>query len=129
MIKLTHEAKGTFAIRPSSWNGVGAIAKVPLASWVSFIIICLYRFTRRSGTVRRTGPGTSRFRARDFVAPRNDDINTSSPPRRFLDLLLREENLTRMGHDILRPPPRERRLPAIHLHHPHFAHPARAGNT
>jgi hypothetical protein len=25
------------SIRPSSWNGVGAIAKVPLASAVSFI--------------------------------------------------------------------------------------------
>src|ERR1700704_4109639 len=26
------------SMRPSSWNGVGAIAKVPAALWVSFVI-------------------------------------------------------------------------------------------
>jgi hypothetical protein len=26
------------SMRPSSWNGVGAIAKVPVAMWVNFVI-------------------------------------------------------------------------------------------
>jgi len=26
------------SMRPSSWNGVGAMAKVPAALWVSFVI-------------------------------------------------------------------------------------------
>jgi hypothetical protein len=40
------------SMRPSSWNGVGAIANVPAASWVSFIVI-LYPLFRHSGMVRQ----------------------------------------------------------------------------
>src|SRR5215813_10948818 len=37
-------------------------------------ILVPYPTFRRSGMVRRTRPGTSRFRARLFEAPRNDNL-------------------------------------------------------
>jgi hypothetical protein len=41
------------SMRPSSWNGVGAMAKVPAALWVSFVICALFLFFRYSGMVRQ----------------------------------------------------------------------------
>jgi hypothetical protein len=32
------------SMRPSSWNGVGAMAKVPAALWVSFVICASFYF-------------------------------------------------------------------------------------
>src|SRR3954465_225308 len=61
-------------------------------------------------------------------ASRNGGI-TSKPPRRFLAGVVGEENLRRVLDDVLRPPALARRFPAIHFHHPHFAHPARARNA
>src|SRR5262249_41089318 len=82
-------------MRPSSWNGVGAIANVPAALAVSFVI------------------SASLFKS----------------PRRLLDLLVGEEDFLGVGDDILGLPPRERRRPAFHLHHPQLAHAAGAGDA
>src|SRR5579871_1568737 len=120
-------------MRPSSWNGVGAIAKVPAALAVSFVISCLHPSSVIPGWPEGQGPEPITpacgcgFRARDFVAPRNDI--SFKPPRRLLDLLLGEEDLLGVGDDVLRLPPCEWRRPAFHFHHPHFAHAARAGDT
>src|ERR1044072_3782171 len=85
------------------------MAKVPAASWVSFMSSSF--MFRHSGISLRS--------------PRNDGV-VSEPPRRFLDRVFREENLGSVLDDILRPPSLARRLPAVHFHHPHFPHPARA---
>src|SRR6185503_12199791 len=91
------------SIRPSSWNGVGAIAKVPAAARVNFVI----------------------FLPLDLAAQRG----ASKPPRAHFDLFFREEDLAGMFNDVLRIPTGMRRLPARFLHHPHLAHAARAGDA
>src|SRR5882757_5923948 len=95
-------------MRPSSWNGVGAIAKVPAASAVSFVMCPLTSSSSREG-----------FR----------DDSSFKPPRRLLDLLFREEDLIGVGDDILGLPSRERRRPAFHFHHPQLADTAGAGDA
>src|SRR5215207_9622320 len=119
-------------MRPSSWNGVGAIAKVPAAWAVSFVIECLCPFVMpgwsegpdlRCAIAQR---GISRFRVRATRAPERLLLKS---PRRLLDILFGEEDVLGVGHDILGLPPRKRRRPAFHFHHPHFPHPARAGNA
>src|SRR3954454_8578725 len=106
-------------MRPSSWKGVGAMAKVPAAVWVSFMgrPLCFVIPGRASfrREPKRAHPGMTGF--------------VSKSPRRFLDLILREENLPGVIDDILRPPSLARRLPAVHFHHPHLAHAARAGDA
>src|ERR1051326_1309911 len=111
------------------------MAKVPVASWVSFMssssMSSSFRGAPSSGanpesitTIRSYG-----FRAcAQGGASRNDGV-VSKPPRRFFDRVLREKNLGSVFDDILRPPSLARRLPAVHLHHPHFADPARTGNA
>src|ERR1700681_2289540 len=96
-------------MRPSSWNGVGAIAKVPAAWAVSFmtgsslVSSALYCVIPGCATWRRPGIHTHDrgygFRARDFVAPRND--GGSEPPRAHLDLFLGEEDLLGVVDDVL----------------------------
>jgi hypothetical protein len=49
------------SMRPSSWNGVGAIAKVPAALWVSFMTCASALLLRHSGAMRSIEPGISRF--------------------------------------------------------------------
>src|SRR6476659_7651370 len=97
-------------MRPSSWNGVGAIANVPAALAVSFMV-CI---------------SLSSFRVHASRAP---ERQSSKPPRAHLDLLFGEEDVLGMVHDILRLPPRMRRLPAFHFHHSHLTHAARAGDA
>src|SRR6476661_406183 len=101
-------------MRPSSWNGVGAIAKVPAALWVSFVIYASVLVTPS-------------FRVRAGARP--GMTVSSKPSRAHLDLFFGEENVLGMINDILRLPSRMRRLPALLFHHPHFAHPARAGDA
>src|SRR6202035_1353162 len=109
-------------MRPSSWNGVGAIAKVPAALWVSFVMGASV-FFRHSGAMRSIEPGISRFRVHASRAPERQSFKS---PRRFLDLFLGEEDFLGVGNDILGLPSREWRRPAFHFHHPHLAHAARA---
>src|SRR6185295_1160611 len=113
------------SMRPSSWNGVGAIAKVPAAWAVSLVIECLYPF-RHSGAMRGIEPGIWKFRVRAARAPERHLLES---PRRLLDLLLGEEDFLGVGHDILSLPPRKRRRPAFHFHHPHLADATGAGNA
>src|SRR3954451_15787526 len=139
------------SMRPSSWNGVGAMAKVPAAVWVSFMVCYLAKLKcfvipgcallaadPESRSEHCSGFGvrslSDNIDAVNFVAeraPRNDDnIETAlEPPRRFLDLIFREENLPGMIDDILSLPSAMRRFPAVHFHHPHLAHAARAGDA
>src|SRR5690242_19243874 len=97
-------------MRPSSWNGVGAIAKVPAALAVSLVMYA--SLFRHSGLALRA-PGRRLFES----------------PRRLLDLLVGEEDFLGVGDDILGLPPRERRRPAFHLHHPHLADATGAGDA
>src|SRR6476469_5174544 len=99
------------SMRPSSWNGVGAIAKVPAAWAVSFVMCASMLSSFRDGP--KDHPGTKLLKS----------------PRRFLDLILGEEDFVGVGHDILGLPSRKRRRPAFHFHHPHLADPAGAGNA
>src|SRR4051794_6485503 len=103
-------------MRPSLWNGVGAIANVPAASAVSLVMWCL--LSGHSGAMQSIEPGISRFRVRAARAPERLLLES---PRRFLDIFLGEEDFLGVGHDILGLPPRKRRRPAFHFHHPHFA--------
>src|SRR5512135_2181987 len=114
------------SMRPSSWNGVGAIAKVPSASLVSFVIFASVSSLRRSGMVRRTRPGT---RDSGFDALHRPGMTCSKPPGAHLDFLLREENLGCVRDDVFRLPTVARRHPSVFFHHPHLAHAARAGNA
>src|SRR3954453_15144048 len=130
-------------MRPSSWNGVGAIAKVPAAWAVSFILVSTLSFVIPGCDYLGAGAdsippiavvdspmcnSTSKL-----VAPRRPgmttNVNPSKPPRAPFDLLLGEENLLGVFDDILRLPAGVRRLPAFHLHHSHLAHAARAGDA
>src|ERR1700732_4853423 len=124
------------SMRPSSWNGVGAIAKVPAALWVSFVIGAFSYFSSSF----RDGPpgpdlrcaiahrGISRFRVRSSrCAPERRRVSKS--PRAHLDFFLGEENLLGMFNHVPRLPSRMRRFPARLLHHPHFPHATRAGNA
>src|SRR5437867_9919399 len=112
------------SMRPSSWNGVGAIAKVP-AAWAVSFVICVYPIVRHSGA--RSEPGISRFRVRCYrIAPERHLLES---PRRLLDIFLGKEDFLGVGHDILGLPPRKRRRPALHFHHPHLPHPTGAGNA
>src|ERR1700688_2649734 len=122
------------SMRPSSWNGVGAIAKVPAALGVSLVICASSCLLRHSGAMRSIEPGISRFRVRCCASPRNDVLclaraDCSKPSRAHLDLFLGEENLPGVFDDILRFPSGMRRLPARFFHHPHLAHAAGSGNA
>src|ERR1700681_4003545 len=121
------------SMRPSSWNGVGAMAKVPAALAVSFVM-CTSIFFRHSGA---RGARTSDVQlhigeSRDSGSGPADHPGmtfTLKPPRAHLDLFLGEENLLGVFDDILRLPTLMRRLPAGLFHHPHLAHAARAGDA
>src|SRR5258708_19826426 len=133
-------------MRPSSWNGVGAMAKVPAALWVSFVIgasVQLRSFrsphlTRSltSGEVRplsrwervgvrgydlsldrNSSPGASR-------RPLPSGEGNSKSPRAHFVLFLGEENLLAVFDNILNLPSLLRRLHARLLHHPHPPNPA-----
>src|SRR4051812_12427289 len=108
-------------MRPSSWKRVGAMAKVPVASWVSFMgspLSCL-RHSGMRPLGRRPGIHNPPIVLMDSglapeeARPGMTGCNSKSP-RRFLDLILREENLPGVIDDILRPPSLARRLPAVH---------------
>src|ERR1700737_3632050 len=114
------------AMRPSSWNGVGAMAKVPAAWAVSFVICASILFCH-SGAMRSIEPGISRFRVWSFGPSRND-VNLK-PSRAHLDLLFREEDILGVRHDILGLPAGMRRFPAFHFHHLHLSDTARAGDA
>src|SRR4051794_22502397 len=96
-------------MRPSSWNGVGAIAKVPAALAVSFDMVprcfdALYCVI--PGWSARTRPQMQlhigEFRDSGFDASHRPGMTfISKPPRAHLDLFLGEENLLGMGDDIL----------------------------
>src|SRR5450759_5224179 len=139
------------SMRPSSWNGVGAIAKVPAALWVSFVICASIQLrslrsphltqSLTSGEVRSLsrweragvrGYGLSLGRIPSPGASRRPlplgEVN-SKPPRAHLDLFLGKENLLGVFDNILRLPSGMRRLPARLFHHPHLAHAARAGDA
>src|ERR1700722_9095037 len=111
------------SMRPSSWNGVGAMAKVPAALWVSFVIgaSVLIRSFRS-----RPNPNS---RVWGSAPPLPEGEVKLKPSRAHLDFFLGEENLLRMFNHILRLPSRVRRLPARLFHHPHLAHTARAGDA
>src|SRR5579864_374007 len=116
-------------MRPSSWNGVGAIANVPLASAVSFVMVPLLSpLSFRGGPNGRTRnlkvPGSMLRRkiAMQSCASIAPERQLLEPPRRLLHLLLGEEDVLGVGDDILGLPSRKRRCPAFHLHHPHLAH-------
>src|SRR6202051_2343124 len=72
------------SMRPSSWNGVGAIAKVPAALWVSFVI-CASIFLVIPGHAKRE-PGISRFRVWSFGPSRNDELYALPPHGGYLNL-------------------------------------------
>src|ERR1700721_59930 len=113
-------------MRPSSWNGVGAIAKVPAAWWVSFVIWCLCSLWSFRGT-RSVNPES---RDSGFDAAHRPGMTFPlKPPCAHLDLFLGEENLLGVFDDILRLPALMRWLPARLFHHPHLAHAARAGDA
>src|SRR5665213_3025506 len=107
-------------MRPSSWNGVGAMAKVPAAWAVSFMVFLWFR---HSGMVLTTGPGMTALYPHDGIT------EASETPRAHLDLLLGEENLLGVLDHILRVPAAMRRLPAVHLHHSHLADATGARNA
>src|SRR3954468_4174424 len=100
-------------MRPSSWNGVGAMAKVPSALLVSFVIdpSALSRRFAKPG-----GPGLSY-------------LDALEPPRTHLDLFVGKENLAGVFEDVLWAPAAVRRLPALLLHHAHLADAARTGHA
>src|SRR3954469_17526642 len=102
------------SIRPSSWNGVGAMAKVPAAVWVSFMGRPLCFVIPGRASFRRE-PGMTAF--------------VLKSPRRFLHRVLREDNLPGVFDDILRSPSLARRLPAVHFHHSHLAYAAGTGDA
>src|SRR5215475_7424784 len=100
------------------------MAKVPAAWAVSLVIsypLSSFRGDAKHRTRNLEVPGSLR-------APERHPHLLKSP-RRFLDLFLGEEDFLGVGHDILGLPPRERRRPAFHFHHPHLADPARAGDA
>src|SRR5450631_4366541 len=114
-------------MRPSSWNGVGAMAKVPAALAVSLVMCASTFFTSFRGA-RSANPESRDSGSVPYGASRNDGL-VSKPPRAHLDLFLGEENLLGVFDDILRLPTCMRRLPAGLFHHPHLAHAARAGDA
>src|SRR5260370_31540728 len=133
------------SMRPSSWNGVGAIAKVPAALAVSFVI-CASSFFGHSGACEacisdvQLHIGESRdsgFDAEPVIGPRFARTRwhrpgmtfTSKPSRAHLDLLVGEEYLPGVLADILCLPSAVRRFPTFHFHHPHLAHAAGSGNA
>src|SRR3982074_732231 len=94
------------SMRPSSWNGVGAIAKVPAALWVSFVIcasIQLRSLRSPRLTQNLTSVGVRPHAARTLcpdgrsadpgVPPLPLGEVNSKPPRARLDLFLGKENL------------------------------------
>src|SRR5229473_5594812 len=50
------------SMRPSSWNGVGAMAKVPAALWVSLVICASISLLRHSGMVRKDQTSDAQLR-------------------------------------------------------------------
>src|SRR6266702_1539445 len=120
-------------MRPSSWNGVGAIAKVPAAWAVSFVMWYLSYFPSFRDTPLGVGPESIlTFVVMDsgLVASRRPGMTRLlKSPRRLLDLLFREEDLVGVGHDILGLPSREWRRPAFHFHHPQLADATGAGDA
>src|ERR1700754_5178171 len=122
------------SIRPSSWNGVGAMAKVPVAVWVSFMVSPVddpQGYTGFSSLRGALATKQSSRRPGLWIASLSLAMTAlcSKPPRRFFHRVLRKENLPGMIDDILRLPSRVRRFPAVHFHHPHLAHAARAGDA
>src|SRR3954464_6889125 len=99
-------------MRPSSWNGVGAMAKVPSALLVSFVI-------DPSALSRRSVPP---------AWPRLISMPLE-PPRAHLDLFVSKENLAGVFEDVPWAPAAVRRLPALLLHHAHLADAARTGHA
>src|ERR1700694_1593083 len=121
------------SMRPSSWNGVGAMAKVPAALGVSFVICASILLLRHSGARASANRGAQlrTWESRDSgldASHRPGMTCISKPSRAHLDLFLGEKNLACVLDDILRLPALMRRLPARLFHHPHFAHAARTGN-
>src|SRR3954470_21505505 len=94
------------SMRPSSWNGVGAMAKVPAAVWVSFMM-----------TPVDDPQGYSRYSSlRGALATKQSSLSSRSldcfvslamtafylkPPRRLLHRVFRKENLPGVIDDIL----------------------------
>src|SRR3982074_757429 len=108
-------------MRPSSWNGVGAMANVPAAWAVSLVILASCCFVIPGcATWRRPGIHTHDrgygFRALAFARP--GTTASFKSPRRLLDFLFREEDFIGVGDDIFGLPSREWRRPAFHFHHP-----------
>src|SRR5262245_56175310 len=103
------------SMRPSSWNGVGAIAKVPAAWAVSFVICASILFSSFQGAKR-----TRNLEVPGSMLSHRPGTTLLESPRRFLDLLFGEKDLLGVGHDILSLPSGERRRPAFHFHHPHL---------
>src|ERR1700682_5440926 len=107
------------SMRPSSWNGVGAMAKVPAALWVSFVICASFNLTclviPGCATWRRPGIHTHDrgygFRVLSLHSRPGMTAN-SKPSRAHLDLFLGEENLLGVFDNVLSLPSRVRRLPA-----------------
>src|SRR5450759_1468375 len=114
-------------MRPSSWNGVGAIAKVPAALWVRFVMCASILLLRHSGAreARTSDVQLHIGESRDSGSGPSDHPGmtfTSKPPRAHLDLFLVKINLLDFLYDILLLPSLIRRLPARLFHHPLFAH-------
>src|SRR3954453_8764561 len=97
-------------MRPSSWNGVGAMAKVPSALLVSFVI-------DPSALSRR------------FAKPGGPGLSYLEPPCAHLDLFVGKENLAGVFEDVPWAPAAVRRLPTLLLHHAHLADAARTGHA
>src|SRR5437762_3355821 len=126
-------------MRPSSWNGVGAMAKVPAAWAVSFVILAsisdrhspMCNCTSEDAPLGAGSESITTIGSMDsglsLREPRNDILFKS--PRRLLDLLFREEDLVGVGDDILGLPSRERRRPAFHFHHPQLADTTGTGDA
>src|SRR6266404_5012245 len=122
------------SMRPSSWNGVGAIAKVPAAWAVSFVICAsiLYPLSSFRGAKRTRNleiPRCAIAHLRSGPSDRPGMTVNSKPPCAHLDLFLGEEDLLGVVDDVLGLPAGVRRLPAVHFHHPHLADAARAGDA
>src|SRR4051812_12492119 len=109
------------------------MAKVPAASWVSFMVCCfLFASSFRDAPLGAGPESITPIAVMDSglsLARPGMTAFVSKSPRRFFDRIFREENLGSVLDDILGPPSLARRLPAVHFHHPHFAHPARARNA
>src|SRR4051812_25312838 len=100
------------SMRPSSWNGVGAMAKVPAAVWVSFMFRPLLRFSVTARSVATKQSSLSLWPLDCFAALAMTEYY-SKPPRRVFHGIFREENLPGVIDDILRLPSLARRLPAV----------------